>query len=135
MLASLLLWQFRGVKFFFVLKKKEEKKRFCFWFSCQVSSKVSKQHLRPISVSAREARLTHTGVQYVATIGINEHCGKVTLNMQLSGKQRERVDVRVIDIVSNCGLLIISSCCVLVFIISMFLQQHLALIKAHLCSL
>lgn len=76
-----------------------------------MSSKVSKQHLRPISVSAREARLTHTGVQYVATIGINEHCGKVTLNMQLSGKQRERVDVRVIDIVSNCGLLIISLLC------------------------
>lgn len=98
----------------FLCYKKKTKKQL---FSCQVSTKVSKQHLRPISVSAREARLTHTGVQYVATIGINEHRGKVTLNMQLSGKQRERVDVRVIDIVSNCGLLLISSCCVLVFII------------------
>lgn len=29
--------------------------------------------------------------------------------MQLSGKQRERVDVRVIDIVSNCALLFTSS--------------------------
>lgn len=40
--------------------------------------------------------------------------------MQLSGKRRERVDVRVIDIVSNCGLLFTSSCCVLVFIMIMF---------------
>lgn len=83
-----------------------------------MSSRVSEQHLPPISVSAAgEARLTHTGVQYVATIGINEHRGKVTLNMQLSGKQRERVDVRVIDIVSNCGLLLFLPCCVLVFMI------------------
>lgn len=105
-----------------LFEKKTKKKKILFsFFSCQVSSKVSKQHLRPISVSAREARLTHTGVQYVATIGINEHRGKVTLNMQLSGKQRGRVDVRVIDIVSNCALLLISSCCVLVFMIFMFL--------------
>lgn len=70
-----------------------------------MSSEVSERHLRPISVSAGEARLTHTGVSYVATVGINDHRGKVTLNMQLSGKQRERVDVRVIDIVSNCAVI------------------------------